>query len=231
MLNFIKASSLVILLTLLSGCSQKVVHFSEKKVGSKPLINVENSADIGDSLYEEYDYMSTPIANTVENVDLQHYLGKINISNNTPMVKVIIGDDVQYCSDMKTYIDPLVGAYGFTCFKSDYKTNQFTEVRVPNIMLGSWKQLDKPIPFKESTLNASTKGMKKELLYNGNYKGEIKIQYREYINDFARPAFYQDISFELQSNDNQVSIKGVNLLILGQEKNKIHYKVTSGFKK
>lgn len=226
-----KVFNVLILLLLFTGCAQKVTFFSEKKIGSTPQLNIDTYADIGDSLYEEYDYVSTPVANCVNAIDMSYYLGSINISTNAPLIKVIIGNETQYCSELKTYIDPLVGAFDYVCFKSDLNSHQFTDVRVPKIMLGSWSKLDRPIEYKELILNTSTKGLKKELLYNGNYKGELKIQYREYLNDFARPAFYQDISYELQHGDNEVHIKGVKLLIYGQEKNKIHYKVLNGFKK
>ncbi|MFA6628829.1 MAG: hypothetical protein WCS55_03585 [Sulfuricurvum sp.] len=220
-----------ILAIIFSGCSQKVVYFTEKKVGSTPPLNVESIANIGDSLYEEFDYISTPIANLVYRIDKSYYLGKISIAETDTLIKVIVGDEVQYCSQMKTYIDPLVGPYDSVCFKANTKSNEFTEVRVPLIMLGTWNKLETPIPYKEVLLNVSTKGLKKELLYNGSYKGELKIQYREYLNDFARPAFYQDVSYELHAGDNEVYIKGVNLLFFGNEKNQIHYKVLSGFKK
>ena len=38
---------------------------------------------------------------------------------------------------------------------------------------------------------------KQELLYNGKSKDNIKIQYREYKDDFARLAFYQDLMYDL----------------------------------
>jgi hypothetical protein len=42
-----------------------------------------------------------------------------------------------------------------------------------------------------------TKAFRREILYSGGAKGTIQLQYREFANDFARPAFSQDLSFDL----------------------------------
>jgi len=42
---------------------------------------------------------------------------------------------------------------------------------------------------------------KAELIYNGISRNTIKISYREFIKDMARPAFYQELNYDLdQSN-------------------------------
>lgn len=223
----------IILITVLffSGCAQKVTFMTEKKIGSTPSLNLEQTANVGDTLYEEFDYTSTPSANLINKLKMSYYLGSIQMTEADNLIKVMIGDNIQYCSQFKHYIDPLVGAYDTVCFKSDFQSKKFTEVRVPLIALGSWSNLVEPLPYNETFLNISTKGLKRELLYNGSYKGELKIQYREYLNDFARPAFYQDLSYEIKNGENEIDIKGVKILFEAQDKNRLKYRVVSGFKK
>jgi hypothetical protein len=38
---------------------------------------------------------------------------------------------------------------------------------------------------------------KQELIYNGKSKDTIRLSYREYIKDMARPAFFQDLTYDL----------------------------------
>lgn len=227
-----KLCSIILFVALfLSGCAQKVTFMSEKKIGAIPSLNLERIVNVGDTLYEEFDYTSTPTAQLVNKLNMSYYLGSIQMTETDNLIKVMIGDSIQYCSQFKHYIDPLVGAYDTVCFKSNSQSNIFPEVRVPSIALGSWSKLDQPLSYNETFLNLSTKGLKRELLYNGSYKGELKIQYREYFNDFARPAFYQDVSYEVKNGENEIEIKGVKILFESQGNNKLKYKVVSGFKK
>ncbi len=49
---------------------------------------------------------------------------------------------------------------------------------------------------------------KKELIYNGKSKETIRIAYREFKDDFARPAFAQDLTYDL-SESNEIGFKGM----------------------
>jgi hypothetical protein len=42
---------------------------------------------------------------------------------------------------------------------------------------------------------------RQELIYNGISKGVIRVTYREYSNDMARPAFFQDLVYDLDESD------------------------------
>jgi hypothetical protein len=41
---------------------------------------------------------------------------------------------------------------------------------------------------------------RQELLYNGISKKTIRMTYREYKNDMARPAFFQDLTYDLDQS-------------------------------
>ena len=53
----------------------------------------------------------------------------------------------------------------------------------------------------------------KELLYNGKTKDAIKLQYREYTNDMARPAFYQELSYDLNESK-MIGFQGMEIEIV-----------------
>lgn len=54
------------------------------------------------------------------------------------------------------------------------------------------------------------KGFRKELLYNGKTGNTIKLQYREFNNDMIRPAFSQDLSFDL-SESPTIGFRGMKI--------------------
>ncbi len=42
---------------------------------------------------------------------------------------------------------------------------------------------------------------RRELIYTGRSGSTIGVTYREYANDFARPAFFQDLKYDLDDSD------------------------------
>lgn len=63
-----------------------------------------------------------------------------------------------------------------------------------------------------------------EVLYQGVSKGEVKIAYREFMNNMARPAFNQDLSYELNPNGpTKIGFKGLRLRVLKADSEGIEY--------
>lgn len=65
---------------------------------------------------------------------------------------------------------------------------------------------------------------RKEILYNGKSKDTIKLAYREYIDDVARPAFYQDLNFDL-AESKLIGFKGIQIEIIEATNSTIMFKV------
>lgn len=69
---------------------------------------------------------------------------------------------------------------------------------------------------------------KKELVYNGRLENYIKVIYREYLNNWARPAFTQELQYDLNES-NVIGFQGARIEILEATNTKITYKVLSHF--
>lgn len=54
---------------------------------------------------------------------------------------------------------------------------------------------------------------KQELIYNGKSKDTIKLQYREYRDNLARPSFYQDLMYDL-SDSRTIGFRGMSIEII-----------------
>jgi len=54
---------------------------------------------------------------------------------------------------------------------------------------------------------------KHELIYNGKSKDTIRLSYREYANDMARPAFYQDLTYDL-SESREIAFRDLRIEVL-----------------
>jgi hypothetical protein len=88
---------------------------------------------------------------------------------------------------------------------------------------------DVAIPYTVQDV-AGPRGFKYELVYQGFERGVIKITYREYANDIARPAFQQDLSYTLEKGTTAVSFRNIKMEIYGADNNGIRYRVLTPFK-
>jgi hypothetical protein len=70
---------------------------------------------------------------------------------------------------------------------------------------------------------------KKVFIYNGKAGNVIKFSYREFMNDMARPAFTQELQYDL-SEGKIIGFKGMRIEILNTSNIEIEYKVLSEFK-
>lgn len=78
--------------------------------------------------------------------------------------------------------------------------------------------LTAPVAYDVTTseTTASSRGeFYTDFLYQGMSKGEVKISYREFSNGMARPAFDQDVSYELDPDGTGIiGFKGMRIKVL-----------------
>ncbi len=83
------------------------------------------------------------------------------------------------------------------------------------------------ITAKQTTVEAED-SFKRELLYDGRSGTTIHLSYREFARDMARPAFTQELSYDIK-DDRIVGFKGARFEVITANNTKIEYKVLSGF--
>lgn len=69
-----------------------------------------------------------------------------------------------------------------------------------------------------------TDGFKVELLYGGVTKGTVKLSYREFMRDMARPAFSQELAYDLADGD-EIGFRGARLKVVKATNVSIRYVV------
>lgn len=70
--------------------------------------------------------------------------------------------------------------------------------------------------------------LKQEFVYNGKSGNTLKFTYREFINDMARPAFTQELQYDL-ADGNIVGFKGLRIEVVKTTNIDIEYKIISSF--
>jgi hypothetical protein len=90
---------------------------------------------------------------------------------------------------------------------------------------------DVSTPFEYQKLKSLDKRrafIEKQLIYNGKSGNTIKFSYREFINDTARPAFSQDLQYDL-SESNVIGFKGMRIEVIKATNTNITYKILNDF--
>ncbi|MDO8798955.1 hypothetical protein [Phenylobacterium sp.] len=67
--------------------------------------------------------------------------------------------------------------------------------------------------------------LRREFIYSGVSKGTIKLSYREFINDMARPSFTQELTYDLAEGD-EIGFRGARFRVLKATNTSIRYVVT-----
>ena len=212
---------------MLIGCvTPKYNYVPETEVISKPPIGEVATAHIGDHMLtqgrmvqQDAIYFPSP-QNVSGNQVSVGYFGKqgedeqyeyFRISNSTDAGKITQG----------LLKDPPMG---FALRKSD---NNLCILTIYNMVLGCNNSAQYE---RKNWASASKDSFQQTLIYNGKVGNKVNIGYREFSSDLARPAFNNDVEYDL-SESKQIGYKGALLDIIEAGNQQIKYKVIRNFNK
>jgi hypothetical protein len=90
------------------------------------------------------------------------------------------------------------------------------------------EQVLQEFPVGGKPVTVGKPSLQKNLVYTGRSGKTIHLSYREFQNDYARPAFTQDLTFDI-SSDRVVGFRGARIEITFATNTAIQYKVLQGF--
>lgn len=231
--------------TPLTRISRFIEPSSTHHRGEDPKWEVVNEVNVGETIYIEFDYFvikggerSYKVAYLSDGYTGSFGLGKIIIDTGNLLTGFVDSNGgEQYCTVTLAYHDPLVGPYGNVCFSDTSNDGFFDRERVVNIMGGAWYNADN-IPYKVEQIqegggiSVQEKGLKYELIYQGVSGGSLKIGFREYIDNMARPAFFQEVQYDMSPPNGvtEINFKGAEIEIVHADNSKIRYIVKKGFR-
>ncbi len=249
--NFIALPLVAIAILVVAGCASappyigNPVKFEDKKVENKssPELGVISTAEIGDNLYEEYSKVATNTYNVLLNedatgeMDLGHKIsiskgtkGELQKHINNPANKIVCFDFITKpgALDKATLGGPAHGCLVDTDNDGYFDASMF-KVRDRYFPLNKKAAYDL-IP--NTTEYSFDKGsFQRVILYQGITKGTVKISFREFSDNTARPAFTQDIGYDLDDNgETLIAFKGLRIKVLKATNTNITYIVESPFR-
>lgn len=95
--------------------------------------------------------------------------------------------------------------------------------------LGACNESKAVVPYKHTeALSEGRPSLSQELIYSGRSGSTIRIVYREFVNDYARPAFTQELTYDLNEGS-EIGFRGVRIQVVEATNTKIVYRVVSSF--
>lgn len=189
----------------------------------KPLVGESAKAEVGESLYQEgvrtvsKRFHATLTADAESKMDRGYVLsvkagaeGKMMMrgSSKTPMLCFM------------TKGTGILGAFGDRnvegCLADTHGKQVFDATTFPGY--DRYFALNSPVPYEVKVTESAVESKDDfyvDVLYQGMSKGEVKISYREYSNGIARPAFTQDVLYELDADGTGIiGFKGLRIKVL-----------------
>jgi hypothetical protein len=173
----------------------------ERKTGRSVELGTQAAAAVGDVIYSEFDYTAASGAVMLQPVSMTVGLGgSVQVPAVTQLVSASVDGNPGYCTTALTYSDPIAGPYRPTCYLDGDGDNRFETLWVAPGAIGFTYVLDPPVQYKSGQITGDASGYKYELLYQGLDGNTLRVGYREYIDNMARPAFAQELTYPVRSH-------------------------------
>ena len=221
--HIIKILGMVTLLLFVGGCTiKKAVPNSPLEHYTEPEIGKIHKVEIGQSMFSHV-YARKDIIRVHGKVEANTGRPRSYTIRNTKLLKTIENYNA-ICYSWFCTADTNNDGYLDSWWKSRKQLNFIVDM-VDN----DYKPLDKKVPYSlEYTYSKNS--FKYDVLYQGHINNKINISYREFANNIARPAFTQNIEYEILENaDTIIGFKGLRIKILNTTNYDITYQVLKDY--
>lgn len=251
-----RISNLVVITVLsavLSGCTFKlpgntiaeasVFHDHTKKSGKvivhTPELNTINTREVGANLYEKvnktfYDTFNVSLENKIDGLVSNAYIVNSFVNESVNNKYMIYNNKLMEWNGKKakcgTSTHPLYEKHFTICIIDELNNGIFTA--------SAYSNRDKIFPLTKSTKYTiepdlptfNKNSFKYSVLYQGKVDNKIKISFMEFYDNSARPAFTQNIDYELNKKGSTiVGFKGLRIEVLKATNMDITYKVIKDY--
>ena len=203
---------LLVLAILVGGCTKVPKEYHQSKEYTFPKIGSTNTVEIGENLFSKTSSIGKKIIVQGNKV---HADDRDFIFNNNKLRITEEGFNA-ICYSWFCAVDT----------KNDGFLDSWWNARIEKNIL----PLSKKVSYRLEDIK-SPDYFKKTSLYQGKVNNEIKISYREFFGNVARPAFTQDVKYELNSDGSAIlGFKGLRIKVLNATNTEITYKVLNDYK-
>ncbi len=212
---------------ILVGCASPKYNYTPKVTEiSDPPVGSVNTSYIGDAMlrqgsYTEYDgiVVTQPAKVAIAYTVLPGQYKKTGEDNKREYY-IPSGGEKSGGIDKAWVADP------WKSIMAEKSTNKLCVITVFNAYTCSDN-----MPFERKKINmASADSFQQTIMYSGKIGNKINLSYREFSNSIARPAFNNDVEYDL-SESKVLGYKGARIEVIEATNQYIRYKVVSNFNK
>ena len=215
-----------VLLFLAAVCSPTItiaqgVDFRE---GYSPDAGVEKVTPIGGVIFEQFRYGIVEAYEVEDWIEAKIIFAKVRIPPGGKLVPIGSSAKLKVCYIQNSR--EIGGDYKRGCAFDDDGDGTFDRIAGNPVQGG--KSLEPPVPYHPSEIRLNKVGddFRKTLTYLGVSGETLRLSYREFVNDMARPAFTEEFTIPIGSSlPAKVSVKDAKFTILGIDGNGLRYTV------
>lgn len=223
----------LLLPVLLAGCSCFRIFeapFPVEKAGTSSFDRLEATAPVGGTVYSEATYWTKTGHRLQDGFQTSLGPGKVAVTAGDLVFKSNVNGRIAYCTEHPAYQDPSAGPMKSACFIDADNDGRFETVTAAPA--GSWleKEIPQPIRYaRTERILPRSDSIRYELLYTGISNDTLRLAYREYLNEMAKPEAALDVSYDFRQKPTTISFRAVKIDVLDADNSQIVYRVLKGF--
>ena len=185
--------------------TQTVDQSQVPQVIAMPAKGAEQTVSVGSTLYEYGKYIAFDVATPSQTMRVAPLLIPLIIEANTPLYRVSTSVKFKACTGMGDG----------PCALDDDGDGTFDRIAKDNSSAGL--KLKAPVPYATHKVPRETPdSIKTILIYSGATSDTLRLSYREFRNDMARPAFTEDLSIPITRQfPETIAVKDIKVTLLG----------------
>lgn len=201
---------------------------AERKVGQKPEPGVETIATVGTLVLEKYNMVAVTVPRLRDDLAVPLGIqGKIVIPSSAAL-RVTRESPLKVCTVAEdTYVDHFAGPRGAACLQDSDGDGKFDKASAESVLFTT-KRIQPPAPYDltDAPAAAGSDYFRQTLVYLGAAQGVLRLSYREFSHDMARPAFTEELSFPLEAAYPQtITWRDTRITLLGVSNAGLRYRV------
>lgn len=218
----------IVLLSLLSGCVTPIQNYQPQATNiSEPALGVVNVAQVGEEMLKQGKFTQRDAIRLSEEVKFGSLITSYTLA---PGIYVKTGEDTS-----SEFYFPAVGRDGGAVtkaalvdpWKSIVYDKDGKRIGVVTVFNVATRQDARGVT-RTKWMALTDDSFQQTLLYSGRVGQKIKIGYREFSNNQARPAFNNDVEYDL-SESTTIGYKGARIEVIEATNQHIKYKVIQNF--
>lgn len=198
---------------------------AERRVGENPGIGENAGVRVGEPVYTKFDYRVLRVPRLIDGLSRSLFVHQVDVPAGITLEHGSRHRVDGWCTK-EPYLRAAAGPDTVVCFTHP-SDQEFRSIFVPGA-LGA--DLQRPVRFEWIDEFQQDQGFKIELVYQGVAGDILRLAYREYLENLARPAFHQDLTYTLNPTGEVTPIlfRSLEMLVESADNSGIRYRVIRG---